>query len=94
MARRALAERAVRLRSVKDLEVLAMDPGLCRVLRHAETYGMPRRERALKARSRQSVGGACRQNSVVFRYLERFHDAGEEAKREAHRAFIPSPTTL
>ena len=28
---------------------------------------------------------------VVFRYLERFHDAGEEAKREAHRAFIPSP---
>ena len=30
-------------------------------------------------------------DSVVFRYLERFHDAGEEAKREAHRAFIPSP---
>ena len=28
---------------------------------------------------------------VVFRYLERFHDAGEEAKRDAQRAFIPSP---
>ena len=29
--------------------------------------------------------------SVVFRYLERFHDVGEEARREAHRAFIPAP---
>ena len=27
----------------------------------------------------------------MFRYLEMFHDAGEEARREAHRAFIPSP---
>ena len=27
----------------------------------------------------------------MFRYLERFHDAGEEAMREAHRAFIPAP---
>ena len=29
--------------------------------------------------------------SAVFRYPERFHDADEEAKREAHRAFIPAP---
>ena len=29
--------------------------------------------------------------SAVFRYLERFHEAGEESSREAHRAFIPSP---
>ena len=27
----------------------------------------------------------------MFRYLERFHEAGEESSREAHRAFIPSP---
>ena len=27
----------------------------------------------------------------MFRYLERFHDADEEAKREAHRAFISAP---
>ncbi len=26
----------------------------------------------------------------MFRYLEGFHDSEEEAKREAHRAFIPS----
>ena len=27
--------------------------------------------------------------SAVFRYLEGFHEAGEEGRREAHRAFIP-----
>ncbi len=28
----------------------------------------------------------------MFRHLEMFHDAGEEARREAHRAFIPAPS--
>ena len=78
--------------SVMDLEVLEKDAGLCRVLRHAETHGMRRRERrALKARWRGERRRSVPSDSVVFRYLERFHDAGEEAKREAHRAFIPSP---
>ena len=78
--------------SVMDLEVLEKDAGLCRVLRHAETHGMRRRERrALKARWRGERWRRVPSDSVVFRYLERFHDAGEEAKREAHRAFIPSP---
>ena len=81
--------------SVMDLEVLEKDAGLCRVLRHAETHGMRRRERrALKARWRGERWRSVPSDSVVFRYLERFHDAGEEAKREAHRAFIPPPTTL
>ena len=75
--------------SVMDLE---KDAGLCRVLRHAETHGMRRRERrALKARWRGERWRSVPSDSVAFRYLERFHDAGEEAKREAHRAFIPSP---
>ena len=53
---------------------------------------MRRRERrALKARWRGERWRSVPSDSVVFRYLERFHDAGEEAKREAHRAFIPSP---
>ena len=78
--------------SVMDLEVLEKDAGLCRVLRHAETHGMRRRERrALKARWRGERWRSVPSDSVVFRYLERFHDAGKEAKREAHRAFIPSP---
>ena len=29
---------------------------------------------------------------LVFRYLAGFNDADEEAKREAHRAFIPAPS--
>ena len=86
--------------SVMDLEVLEKDAGLCRVLRHAETHGMRRRERrALKARWRGERWRSVPSDSVVFRYLERFHDAGEEAKREAHSAqrtehsSLP-PTTL
>ena len=42
-------------------------------------------ERRAEAQRHRSVP------SAVFRYLEMFHDADEEARREAHRAFIPSP---
>ena len=72
--------------------LLEKDAGLCRVLRHAETWGMGSRERrALKARWRVERLRSVPSESAVFRYLERFHDAGEEAMREAHRAFIPAP---
>ena len=72
--------------SVMDLEVLEKDAGLCRVLRHVETHGMRRRERrALKARWRGERWRSVPSDSVVFRYLERFHDAGAEED------FIPSP---
>ncbi len=53
---------------------------------------MGRRERrALEERWRVERGRSVRSDSAVFRYLERFHDAGEEAMREVHRAFIPAP---
>ena len=75
-----------------DLEILEKDAGLCRVLRHAETWGMGSRERrALKARWRVERRRSVPSESAVFRYLEMFHDTGEEAMREAHRAFIPAP---
>ena len=78
--------------SVMDLEVLEKDAGLCRVLRHAETWGMGSRERrALKARWRVERRRSVPSESAVFRYLEMFHDTGEEAMRQAHRAFIPAP---
>ena len=74
------------------MEVLEKDAGLCRVLRHAETWGMGSRERrALKARWRVERRRSVSSESAVFRYLEMFHDAGEEAMRQAHRAFIPAP---
>ena len=78
--------------SVSDLDVLDKDAGFYRMLREVETYGMGRRERrALKERWRGERRRSVPSDSAVFRYLERFHDAGQEARREAHRAFIPSP---
>ena len=75
--------------SVIDLDVLEEDEGFCRVLRQAETYRMRRRERrALEERWRVERRRSVPSESVVFRYLERFHDAGEEVRRETHRAFI------
>ena len=46
-----------------------------RVVREVETWGMGRRERRASMARRASVPSG----SAVFRYLERFHDAGEEA---------------
>ena len=78
--------------SVSDLDLLEKDRGLCRMLREFETCGMRLSERrALEKRWRVERRRSVPSESAVFRYLERFHDAGEEAKREAHRAFIPAP---
>lgn len=78
--------------SVSDLDIMDKDAGFCRVLRQVETYGKGRRERrALEARWRGTRRRSVPSESATFRYLERFHDADEEAKREAHKAYIPSP---
>ena len=77
--------------SVDDLRILEKDEGLCRVLRRAETYGMRRRERrALDGRWRTERRRSVPSPSAVFRYLEMFHDEGEENRRQAHNAFIPA----
>ena len=70
--------------SVSDLNVLEGDEGLGRLLRRMETHGMRRCEReAMEQRwlvgRQRSVPSA----SAVFRYLDKFHDAGEEAKPES-----------
>ena len=78
--------------SVSDLDLLEKDRGLCRMLREFETCGMRLSERrALEKRWRVERRRSVPSESAVFRYLERFHDAGEESMREAHRAFIPAP---
>ena len=78
--------------SVSDLDVLDKDAGFCRVVREVETWGMRRRERrALEERWRVERRRSVPSDSAVFRYLEMFHDVGEEAMREAHRAFMPAP---
>ena len=78
--------------SVSDLDVLEKDAGFYRVLREVESYGMRRRERrALESRWRGERRRSVPSESAVFRYLEGFHNADEEASRQAHRAFIPAP---
>ena len=78
--------------SVVDLDVLEKDAGLCRMVRQAETHGKRCRERrTLGERWRVERRRSVPSDSAVFRYLERFHDVGEEARRESHKAFIPSP---
>ena len=75
--------------SVVDLDVLEKDAGLCRMVRQAETHGMRCRERrTLGERWRVERRRSVPSDSAVFRYLERFHDVGEEARRESHKAFI------
>ena len=67
--------------------------GLGRVLRLAETHGMRRRERrALLGRWRKERRRNVPSPSAVFRFLDRFHDEGEESKRQAHTAFISAAT--
>ena len=77
--------------SVSDLDLLEKDRGLCRMPRVRDLWLPSQRARALEKRWRVERRRSVPSESAVFRYLERFHDAGEEAKREAHRAFIPAP---
>ena len=77
--------------SVSDLDILDKDEGLCRMVRQIDTYGMGRTERmALENRWRIERRRSVPSESAVFRYMEGFHDVDEDARREAHRAFIPS----
>lgn len=76
---------------VDDLSRLEGDEGFAEVMRQVETHGMPRQERrALLRRFRKERTRAVPSPSTVFRYLAAFHDQLEEAKREAHKAFIPA----
>ncbi len=78
---------------VEDLERLEADAGFAAVLRRVERAVLSRRERRqMKGRFRRGRGRAVPSPSALSTWLERFHDAGEEEKREAGRAFIPRPS--
>lgn len=50
-----------------------------------------RERRAQERRWRKERHRSVPSLSAAFRYLEGFHDQGEESRREAHTAFIPAP---
>ena len=60
-------------------------------LRVAEAHGRSRRERRAEARRwRRQRSRALPSPDAAGRWLAGFHDAGEEARRQAGRAFIPA----
>ena len=72
------------------------DPGDAKVL--ADLVRTDRHDhRSIAGNSEEvTLGGASPTRNVpsptsLRRYLERFHDAAEEERREPHRAFIPAP---
>ena len=79
---------------VEDLERLAADAGFGAVLRAVERRRLVRRgrRRRMKSRLRRGGGRAVASPAALSAWLERFHDAGQEAKREAGRGLIARPS--
>jgi hypothetical protein len=77
---------------VDDIRILEKDEGFCKVLGRVETKGLTRQQRrARERRWRKERHRSVPSPSALFRYLEAFHDSGEERKREPGKAFIPAP---
>jgi hypothetical protein len=78
--------------SVDDIRILQKDAGFSRVLGRIETKRLTRQQRrAQERRWRKEHHRSVPSPSAIFRYLEAFHNAGEEMKREKGTAFIPAP---
>jgi hypothetical protein len=77
---------------VDDIRILEKDEGFCKVLGRVQTRGLRRRQRReMQRRWRKEHHRTVPSPSALFRYLEAFHDAGEESKRRPGKAFIPAP---
>src|SRR5271165_6274434 len=67
-----------------DLDRLEADGGLCRLVRAADAHGRTRRERRAEARRwRRQRSRTLPSPHATGRWLTGFHDAGEEARRQA-----------
>ena len=76
---------------VDDIRILEKDEGFCKILSRVETKGLRCRERrAMERRWRKEHHRSVPSPSALFRYLEAFHDPGQERKREQGKAFIPA----
>lgn len=80
---------------VEDVNRVEADDGLCHVMLHLRCHGMTRKQRReLQRRWRKGRERAFPSTSAIHRYLRRFHDEGQERRREEAlakgiRAFIP-----
>jgi Transposase DDE domain group 1 len=79
---------------VDDIRILERDEGFSRILQRCELKGLARKERrAIERKWRKEHHRVAPSPPAIFRYLEEFHNPGEEKKREAGKAFIPAPNT-
>jgi hypothetical protein len=79
--------------SVRDIEKIEGDDGVCRIMRQALKAGLSRRERReIQKRFRKERKRTTPSESVIFRYLSKFHDKEQEKLRTGRTAFIPKVT--
>jgi hypothetical protein len=75
---------------VDDIRMLESDPGICRVFREAQKYGLARHERlGLERRFRKERSRAFPSPTRLYEYLNAFHNPAEEEKRVEGKAFVP-----
>lgn len=76
---------------VEDIAILESDEGLCKVVKDAEGRGLARAERRLiEKRFRKGRKRTFPSPTRLYEYLNEFHNASEEEKREEGKAFIPA----
>jgi hypothetical protein len=77
---------------VDDVRILEHDEGFTRVLKRMELKGLARKERrVMERRWRKEHHRVVPSPPAILRYLEEFHNPGEEKNREPGKAFIPAP---
>ena len=79
---------------VDDIRILEHDEGFSRIFTRCELKSRSRKERRSEERRwRKKHRRVVPSPSAISRYLEAFHNPGEEEKRDLHKAFIPAPNT-
>jgi hypothetical protein len=78
--------------SITDIDRLEDDAGLCALARLADVFGLNREEkRALERRFRHGRTRTFPAATQLYTFLEQFHHAAEEDKRQDGVAFLPAP---
>ena len=81
--------------SISDIDRLEDDSGLCAMARLAEVFGLNRQEkRELQRRFRGGRTRTFPAATQLYAFLEQFHNAEEEKKRQDGVAFIPAPLPI
>jgi len=76
---------------VEDIGLLEADAGLCRIVRQAERWALPRgQRRQLNKRFRKERSRTFPSPTRLYEYLNAFHDPDQDEQRTHGQAFIPA----